>query len=341
MSASLVVQTSFIGDVILTTPLIARLATQGAVDVVTTPAGAGVLANNPNVRELIVYDKRGADRRPAGLLRTVSRLRRAQARHGTPPRCAYLAQGSTRSALLALAAGYEQRIGFDTSSGSWWYTDKVHYHGDWHHARRLLSLANESQASAVDHAQLRPLLYPGDAERHAVDMLLARVTRPFIAIAPGSVWETKRWPYYPELARLLMDAFDVVIVGAPGDSALVNDVLREPWVIDATGALSLLGSAELLSRAAAIVTNDSAPQHLASGVGTPTVTVYGPTVPRFGFGPLAPESDVVEHPALACRPCNSHGPHRCPLGHWRCMRDISAGHVYESVLNVIHSGPQS
>ncbi len=93
--------------------------------------------------------------------------------------------------------------------------------------------------------------------------------------------------------------------------------------IDATGKLSLLASADLIGRAALLVTNDSAPQHLASAMNTPTVTVFGPTVPAFGFGPLADRSAVAGIDALACRPCDRHGPQKCPLGHWRCMREIT------------------
>jgi hypothetical protein len=65
----------------------------------------------------------------------------------------------------------------------------------------------------------------------------------------------------------------------------------------------------------------------ASAMGTPTVAIFGPTVPEFGFGPLAPARVVVGHDALACRPCDRHGPRRCPLVHFRCMRELSAEQV--------------
>jgi heptosyltransferase-2 len=100
-------------------------------------------------------------------------------------------------------------------------------------------------------------------------------------------------------------------------------------VLDATGRLSLLASAELIGRCAVLVTNDSAPLHLASAMGTPTVAIFGPTVPEFGFGPLAPRATVVGHDTLPCRPCDRHGPQRCPLGHHRCMRDLTPSMVAE------------
>jgi heptosyltransferase-2 len=98
-------------------------------------------------------------------------------------------------------------------------------------------------------------------------------------------------------------------------------------VIDTTGKLSLLASAELLSRCAGLVTNDSAPQHLASAADTPTLTIFGPTVPAFGFGPLAARRATIGNESLTCRPCDAHGPQVCPLGHWKCMRELEVAHV--------------
>jgi heptosyltransferase-2 len=319
--ASLVVQTSFIGDTILTTPLLSQLANRGTVDVVTTPASAALLAGHPAVRAVIVYDKRGADAGPVGFLRLASRLRAE--RYDS----AYLAQGSLRSALLAFAAGVTPRVGFATSAGSWLYTTKVPYRDDLHHAARLLQLSRPNGREPTE-AETLPSLSPGEAERDAVRALLDAAGVPegerLIALAPGSVWETKRWPYYKELAQLLARDGRIVVVGGPADAPLAREITTAvPGAVDATGALPLLASAELIGRCAVIVTNDSAPLHLASAMRTPTVAVFGPTVPEFGFGPLAPARDVVGHESLACRPCDRHGPRRCPLVHFRCMRELT------------------
>ena len=93
--------------------------------------------------------------------------------------------------------------------------------------------------------------------------------------------------------------------------------------------------AALIGRARLLVTNDSAPLHLASAMNTPTVAVFGPTVPAFGFGPLAERAAVAEHLSLDCRPCDQHGPQRCPLGHWRCMREISPEQVAQLARSII------
>lgn len=331
-SSSLVVQTSFLGDTVLATPLIAHLAESGAVDVLVTPASAPLLANNPSLREVIIYDKRGRDRGVRGFVRLAARLRHA--RYGR----AYLAQGSMRSAGLVLTAGIPERIGFETSAGRRLYTKRVPYIENEHHAARLLRLA--AADSYINPAAIRPTLYPGNDERRAVDALLSRfgwTGEPLIALAPGSVWATKRWPHYAALAANL-DA-RLAIIGSSSDREIAIEISRTAGsrAIDCTGALSLLGSAELIRRSHVLVTNDSSPLHLASAVGTPTVAIFGPTVPEFGFGPLAPGSKVIGLSSLACRPCDRHGPQRCPLGHWRCMREITPREVMAAVHELMAS----
>jgi len=320
---------------VLTTPLLAYLADAGSVDVVSTPAGSALLANHPAVRRTIVYDKRGRDRGALGVMRMASRLR--EARYDS----AYLAQGSVRSGALALAAGIRERVGFASSAGRWFYTTRVPPIENMHHAARLLALGTRAPERIVDPDVLRPRLYPGAPERSAVDALLAnsRPGAPIVALAPGSVWATKRWPYFADLARAFANEAQIAIVGAEADRALAAEIIAAaPDAIDATGRLSLLASAELIRRAALLVTNDSAPQHLASAMNTPTVAVFGPTVPEFGFGPLASQSAVAGHDGLACRPCDRHGPQRCPLGHWRCMREITPDAVASLARQLLSFG---
>lgn len=318
--SSLVVQTSFLGDVVLTTPLLAALAERGAVDVVVTPAGAPLLAHHPAVREVVVYDKRGRDAGWAGLWRLARRLR------APGYRAAYFAQASLRSAALGVLAGIPERVGFADAAGRALYTRRVARRAGRHHAERLWALAQPPDAVLAGPEVIRPRLHPGEDERAAVDALLAGFDAAdgFVALAPGSVWATKRWPFYPALAADLARDRPIVVVGGPGDRALAEAIVAAcppGRALDATGRLALLASAELLARAALLVTNDSSPAHLASAVATPTLAIFGPTVPAFGFGPLAPGSATAGVTDLACRPCDPHGPQRCPLGHWRCMRE--------------------
>jgi heptosyltransferase-2 len=313
---SLVVQTSFLGDMVLTTPLIAHLARSGPVDVVSTPAAATLLDNNPDVRRVIVYDKRRRDSGVGGFLRLASTLR--QAKYDV----AYLAQGSLRSGALAAVSRIPIRIGFTTSAGRAFYTTRVPYIDETHHAARLLALAGSADVP-------RPKLFPGSVERRAVDELVGVAGgERLVGLAPGSVWGTKRWPHYATLSTALSELRPVVI-GSADDTPLAAEIVAATGgrAIDATGQLSLLASAELVARCAVLVTNDSLPQHLASAMNVPTVAVFGPTVPEFGFGPLADRAMVAGHTGLACRPCDRHGPAACPLGHWRCMREITADSV--------------
>lgn len=337
MSGSLVIQTSFLGDVILTTPLIAELARRGAVDVLVTPQGATVLANNPNIRNVIRYDKRGTYGSALGLWSTIREIRTRR-----PYDEAYLAQGSFRSGLLAMMTGAKERIGFASSTGRVLYTKQLPYRPERHHAERLWSLSMTECADPPTREQIRPRLYPSDEERRTIDVLLRQngdTDTPFVALAPGSAWGTKRWPYYVGLARKLGDDFRIVVIGSKSDDAIaaqIVDALPRGCVLNAAGTLSLLASAELIGRAQAIVTNDSAPQHLASAMGTPTLTIFGPTVPEFGFGPLAERHAVAGHDGLSCRPCDRHGPERCPLGHWRCMRELGLEYVASLLTEVLN-----
>lgn len=327
---------------ILTTPLIERLAREGEVHVVATPANAAVLANHPAVTSVIVYDKRRADAGLAGLRRVAARLR------ATGAATAYMAQGSWRTAALARMAGVPS-VGFDTSAGRWLYSRRVVYRKDWHHAQRLWALASNPGDASVP-GPLRPSLFPSAADTSEVSALLraagAITGEPLIALAPGSVWATKRWPSYDALARALvarMPYARVVVLGAAGDAPLASAISTAvqqrggPPIIDATGKLSLLGSAALLSRCVVLVTNDSAPLHLASAMNTPTVALFGPTVPALGFGPLSDRHVVMGRDELTCRPCSAHGGQACPLGHWKCMRDVQPSVVSAQVVRM--SGP--
>jgi heptosyltransferase-2 len=337
VSGSLVIQTSFLGDVILTTPLIRELAKRGPVDVLVTPQGATVLANNPDIRTVIPYDKRGTYGSALNLWQTVRELRTRR-----PYDAAYLAQGSFRSGLLAVMTGAKRRIGFASSTGRALYTEQLPYKPDRHHAERLWSLAMSECADPPIPDQIRPRLYPSDEERLTVDRLLRRagsLEEPFVALAPGSAWGTKRWPYYVELARRISEYARIAIIGSKADGPVAEEIcaaIPAGCAVNAVGELSLLASAELIGRAQAIVTNDSAPQHLASAMGTPTLTIFGPTVPEFGFGPLAERHAVAGLEGLSCRPCDRHGPQRCPLGHWRCMRDLSPEFISSLLSEVLN-----
>lgn len=328
-SPVLVIQTAFLGDVVLTTPLLARLAAWfGPVDVVTTPAAADLIESHPAVRRAIRYDKRGADRGFGGFRRLADRL--ADTRY---PR-AYLPHRSWRSAALAFSAHIPERIGFDDSPAALLYTDRVSRPKGVHESARLLALAGHSRRL---EAEPRVELVLTDADRAAAGAWLAQrgIAAGFVAVAPGSIWGSKRWPRYAEFVAQLDRP--VVVLGSAADAPLAAEVAAGApgRAHSAAGALSLRESAAVIERAALLVTNDSAPLHLATGVGTPVVAVFGPTTPSQGFGPLGSRTRVVQESGLWCRPCSPHGPERCPFGHHACMQGIEVGRVLQAATALL------
>ncbi len=323
---SLVIQTAFLGDVVLTTPLLEALAARhGPVDVVTTPAAAPLIETHPAVRRVIPYDKKGRDRGLGGLFRLARALRAERYE------CAYLPHRSLRTAFAAWLARIPQRVGFDDGWRSL-YTDVRRRAKQGHEIDRVLALAGV----AVHRA--RPALHVTLADRAATEGFLREhgIRERFAALAPGSIWGSKRWPYYRELAERLAERAGIVVVGGPEDARLAAEITEAVAraggrAVSGCGRLTVRQSVEAIRRAAVLVTNDSAPLHFAQAVGTPTVAIFGSTAPSFGFGPRGPRDQVVELDGLPCRPCSSHGPPRCPLGHHLCMKSLSV----EDVLQVI------
>lgn len=327
--ATLVIQTAFLGDIVLTTPLLAALAARhGPVDVITTPAAAPLVETHPAVRRVISFDKRGADRGWSGIARLARRLRaEGYAR-------AYLPHRSLRSAALALLAGVPLRVGF-RGPWSFLYTERRRKPATGHECDRLLALADEPPAAYA------PQLRPTQADDDAAAAVLGAAGLDgdgFVALAPGSIWGSKRWTYYPELARQLAAAgVPLAIVGSADDARLGDQILAaaraggQAPAVNACGRLSLRESAALVARADVLVTNDSAPLHLGTAMSTPIVALFGPTLPEFGFGPLREGDVTLGVHGLRCRPCSSHGPPSCPLGHHRCMRELGVEAVAQAI----------
>jgi heptosyltransferase-2 len=165
-----------------------------------------------------------------------------------------------------------------------------------------------------------------------------------IALAPGSIWFTKRWPRenFENLAKLLLDAgYSLVLIGGPADRELcqsIADGFRSDRVVNTAGRLGLLQSAALIGMCKVAVSNDSAPMHLATGIGTPVVGIFGATAPAFGFAPIGPKDRTAGLDGLPCRPCAIHGGNRCPIGTLECMWGVTPSHV-NSLIQEILNGP--
>jgi heptosyltransferase-2 len=336
----LVVQTAFLGDAILTLPLIQVVKdffSDAHIDVLVVPRAGDVFENHPAVRDRILFDKKGGDRGWQGLRRIASVLRERKYD------LAFVPHRSFRSALLTFLARIPIRIGFDRSAGRFLFTKVVKYRRDAHEISRNLSLLEGLGIRDVSHEL--PRLYPSFEDQRVIDRLLVELevvnTNNLIALAPGTVWNTKRWlkERFASLAVNLDDAgFEVLLVGGPEDRQLcaeVHQLSGSTKVYNTAGRLTLLQSAELIRRCKVLVSNDSAPMHLAVGVGTPVVALFGATVPEFGFAPIGPFDTVVETHGLRCRPCSSHGGDTCPIKTFDCMVKITHERVFARVLDVL------
>jgi heptosyltransferase-2 len=147
-----------------------------------------------------------------------------------------------------------------------------------------------------------------------------------VALAPGSVGASKRWTYYPEAARLLAQrAFDVWVIGGPGEKALAAEIVAAggPRVRDFTGT-DLRNGILAMAAADVAISNDSGLMHIAAALGTPTMGIFGPTSP-YHWAPLNGLAATVQTKTVVpCQPC--HRP-VCTMNDHRCMRDIPASDV--------------
>ncbi len=331
-----VIQTAFIGDAVLTLPMIQRVSKSypdTSIDVVTIPRTAELFQSHPAVRNIIVYDKRHADRGLRGILRMVRAL---VAREYD---AALIPHRSFRSALIPALAKIPLRIGFDKSAGAFLMTHVIPYRSDIHEIERDQTLLREIEISPT--GKELPSLYPSaDDKEYVANMLIEAgipFDAPFVALAPGSIWATKRWlpDRYAQLLRMLSERGIVTVwVGGKEDEALCSEIVSasgHPSLVTA-GRLTLLQSSALLRRAKVLVTNDTAPMHLAVAMRTPVVAIFGATVPAFGFSPYGESDSVVETLGLPCRPCGIHGGKRCPVKTFDCMVKISTERVLDEIL---------
>ena len=336
--ATLLIQTAFIGDVILATALVEYLARHepaAPLDVLVRRGNEGLLAGNPHVRQVLVWNKK--HQKYPNLLRLLRQIR--QAEYGR----VVTLQRFASTGFLTAFSGAPERVGFAENPFSRFFTRRVpHRIGDGTHevtrnlglvsGFRLLisgSLSSQLQQSATRNQEpetFKPRLYPTPADEAAAAPYAA--VGEYVCLAPTSVWFTKQYPEekWLELLAVLPPALPVYLLGGPPDTAACERLALaagRPGLVNLSGKLSLLASAALMRGAALNYVNDSAPMHLCSAVDAPVCAIFCSTVPAFGFGPLSTFSRVVEHLGpLACRPCGLHGHAGCPLGHFRCAREI-------------------
>lgn len=334
-------QTGFIGDLVLTTAafaLVRQVLPSVAQHVITTPVGREVYADSSLVDSLTIWDKR----RDGGLAGMVRVKRSLETKLRGAEVITLRAHPSLRSAFLAKILGFPV-IAHRESRGAGlarWQVERV---AVWHEAQRLGLLLEPLGAERQQILAARPQLSPLSALPDAAwARAVSGLKRPRIGIAPGSVWGTKRWPaesYSKLIGTLLQRGYAIVGLGAPDEKDLVEAVFApfqgHPQLYSTAGQTRIQEMRWLLPQLDLIVANDSSPIHFAAALGIPTVAIFGATVAAMGFGPLATPSAVVEDSTLACRPCSLHGPQRCPLGHFRCMRELQVERVLAAVESIM------
>jgi heptosyltransferase-2 len=340
----LIVQTAFLGDVVLTLPLVEMLRQhfpEAQVDVVAVPAHAAVLQQQPGINTVIPYDKRGKQR-GIGDFAAVGRQIRAR-RYDlvlAPHR-------SLRTALLVACSGSPQRIGFSHWLTRWAYTATVPRPVKGHEIERSLHLLTALGLPVLPSAPRLKLCVSTVARQRAAEYFIRGGIGSedvVVGLIPGSQWGTKRWPaeHFAALIDHLagMPSLRCALFGGPQDRPIAEAILARCTVpvLDLIGQTPLQELSAYLERCAVVVSNDTGPMHIAAAVGRPIVALFGPTTPDMGFAPYGVPWEEVSV-ALACRPCHAHGPQRCPLSHWRCMMELSVEHVAASVQRLLSQMP--
>lgn len=320
-SRVVIVQPGFLGDAVLATGLVRALRSalpECEIGMTLRAEYASLFEEHPAIARI----HRFAKREKGGAGRVAAEMKESGYEIALVP------HRSLRSAWITRSAGVPRQAGFAQADVPWLFTDRVRWTLGLHEVERNARLLDPFGIPYTDET-IGAWLVPGERRSDQT---------PLAVIAPGSVWGTKRWTVegFAAVARTLVThGVQVRIAGSPDERPIALDVARRAGLSErevVAGELSLVELRDLIASARVLLCNDSAPLHIAEAVGTPSVAIFGPTVPAFGFAPRLPGSIVFGLDALECRPCNIHGPEHCPLGTHACMVEIDTADVVEAVL---------
>jgi heptosyltransferase-2 len=308
----LIIQTAFIGDVVLATPLAEALHNSfkdAKIDFLVRKGSESLFKQHPFLNRILVWDKKKGKYR--NLVRLIFQIR--SSKYDLVINC----QRFAASGLLAGLSGAKKITGFKKNPFSFLFNYKVKHEigNGQHECERNLDLIHFLSIPG----EIRPRLYPAGDEKTRFDL-----PDRYVCMAPASVWFTKQLPVpkWIELGNSLPAQLSIVLLGAAGDidlCATVASGIKNKKLINLCGKPDLLQSAGIMKNAEMNYVNDSAPMHLASAVNAPVTAFFCSTVPEFGFGPLSDRSAIVQtKEKLGCRPCGLHGKRQCPEGHFRC-----------------------
>ncbi len=331
----LVIQTAFLGDAILTLPMIEKLNElypNAVIDVIAIPGTKEIFNNSPFINEVFLFEKRGRHRSIAGILAFASELRKKKySRIYSPHR-------SFRTSILVFLLRVADTYGFNTASFSVVYKNIITYRKEYHEVKRNLEIIGFQTDN--ESWKIMPRIKKNKEAEEKAERLLKGIEGNLIAIAPGSVWTTKRYPveYYIRIAKLITDSnCHVVLIGGKEDEELCRSISEtvQHRALSLAGKLTLTESVYVIKRCQLVVSNDSAPTHLSLMAGTPVITIFCSTVPDFGFYPYHPKSMSLSFDGLSCKPCGIHGLKKCPIGTFDCANKLLPESVFERIKDFI------
>jgi len=319
-----VVQTAFIGDAVLTLPMLEVLAKNNPdaiIDVVTIPITSEIFQASPFVNEVIVYDKRNTHKGFKALLSFARMLGNRGYSYLVAP------HRSLRTSLLVLFSGITESVGFNNSSLPIIYKHLVDYPYELHEVARNISLVSTN--GAEKYSSYLPMMLFSDESKKKIDFFISSIAKDkkIIAIAPGSVWKTKRYPveHFLSLVRTLISKnYLILLIGSEVEFKLNEDIQKAAGnnCVNIAGRHSILETIYLLTKCNLLITNDSAPTHFGMAADIPVLTIYCSTVPDFGFFPYTGKSGTISLNDLPCKPCGIHGYEVCPLSHFNCGQKL-------------------
>jgi heptosyltransferase-2 len=327
----LVIQTAFLGDAVLTLPLIQEIARRypnSAIDVISTPVTQELFEASPFVHKVYPLDK---NRKQKRILSTVFF---ANALHQNSYDVVFSPHRSFRSAVIVNKIKAPRSVGFSNAEWKGAYTEIVKYRRDFHEVQRNLSLLSGDYGESW---RIRPIVKVKEESKKKVNEFLERTDyEKLAAVAPGAVWATKKYPeeYYRKVIHhLVQSGFTVLMIGGKEDEKYCEKFtdINPQKIINASGKFSVVESIELLSHCDFIVSNDSAPTHLGQAAGIKTLTIFVSTIPGFGFYPYLPGSAYLSYDELDCKPCGIHGKKKCPLGTLECGYALKPERVIEKL----------
>lgn len=319
----LVIQTAFLGDVVLSTSLLQALInhpTHPVTDVLVRKGNESLLSGFHGIRNTMVWTKNHGKYR--SLFKLLKRIR--QEKYDA----VITLQRFGATGILTAFSGAMYRIGYQKNPFSVFFTHRVE------HKIGGSAFPHEIQRNDTLLSPLGitggflPVLFPSIEDYQIVAQWK---TPDYFCIAPTSVWFTKQVPAskWLELIRNLMarnKASTIYLLGGPSDREACIEIAQlsgSDKVKVLAGELSLLQTAALMKDAEMNYVNDSAPLHLASAMSAPVRAFYCSTIPAFGFGPLSRNAKIREVEGLPCKPCGIHGHKSCPKKHFRCAMDLN------------------